>query len=760
MKYTLQLVFISLLFLSTNHINAQSSFYHSDTIQEIRINFTQSNWDHLLDSLYVEGEKNRILCSLEINGEPFDSVGIRYKGFSSVSVNRQKNPFNIKLDYIKGNQNYEGFDKIKLSNVIQDPSFLREVMAYEIGRKYMPSSRANFAKIYVNSVYWGLYTNVEAVNKDFVSNHFGSRGNAFFKCNPEELDFDGENSNLGNSPGTDSTDYYPFYDKESDYGWTNLYELIDILNDSPEDIEDILNVDRALWMHAYNYAIINFDSYVGYAQNYYLYQDDNGQFNPILWDLNQSFASYRLTDASEHFEGFSIVEAKTMDPLLHYSSVSVYPRPLMRNLFENDTYRRMYIAHLRTIIEENFTTLDFASRGQFLQDLIENAVLADTNKFYSDSDFYTNLDTTVSDLVEYPGLIDLMEDRTTYLQGYAGYQGAPTISNHTVSPTTISIGDDIWINADITDADTVILAYRFGGNGLFQKIEMLDDGTQNDGAANDGVYGAQLMHVGNAVHYYIYAQNDTSGQFSPQRAAYEYYTIQTNISPGNVVINELMASNSSTVADEAGEYDDWIELYNNTNFEISTAGLYLSDDTSKLKKWAFPDVSIAPNGYVVVWADEDSPQGSLHANFKLSASNGETLTLVDESENIIDSVSFGAQVEDFSYGRIPNGTGPFIGMSASFGQENSLTFSTPNPLAKTFDIFPNPVSDILYVKFETTIPNQIQLYAMDGKLLQTHQINPGKTNAELYVGNLPDGLYLVSVRYADFISNQKVVIQQ
>ena len=52
----------------------------------------------------------------------YDSVGVRYKGFSSVSVNRVKNPFNIKLDYIIEGQDHQGIDKIKLSNVISDPS--------------------------------------------------------------------------------------------------------------------------------------------------------------------------------------------------------------------------------------------------------------------------------------------------------------------------------------------------------------------------------------------------------------------------------------------------------------------------------------------------------------------------------------------------------------------------------------------------------------------------------------------------------------
>ena len=423
------LFLIIILFIGNQKcLLAQTDYFAVDSIREIKIYFSQSNWDHILDSLYVAGQEDRMLANVILDGSAYDSVGIRYKGFSSVSVTRVKNPFNIKLDYIR-NQNHNGIEKIKLGNVIQDPSFVREVLSYEISRKYMPASKANYAKVFINDVYWGLYTNVESVNKSFLNKHFGSKENTFFKCNPDNLDLYGENANLGNSPGTDSTSYYPYYDIKSDFGWTDLYNLIDTLNNSPNNIEKILNVDRTLWMHAINYSLINFDSYVGYAQNYYLYQDDNGRFNPIIWDLNMSFASYRLADASIHFSGFNIQEAKEMDPLLHYNNVSVYPRPLMRNLFTNNRYRKMYIAHMRTIMQENFNNQSYKARAQYMQGLIDICVANDTNKFYSYNDFIDNLNVTVSDLVDYPGITDLMDARTIYLNTYPGFQGAPSISN-------------------------------------------------------------------------------------------------------------------------------------------------------------------------------------------------------------------------------------------------------------------------------------------------------------------------------------------
>ena len=289
---------ILFLLIFTNSIFSQNDFYDTDSLREIRISFYDSNWDYLLDSLYIKGDNDRILASVTIDGNFYDSVGVRYKGFSSVSVDRVKNPFNIKLDYVIDGQNHQGFDKLKLANAYQDPSFVREVLSYEVCRKYMPSPKANYANVFINDTLWGLYTNVEAINKDFLVKNYNSKYNPFFKCNPKNIDIQvgGENSNLSQSHGTDSLDYFPYYDQKSNFGWLTLYNLIDTLNNYIDSIDNILNVNRTLWMHALNYAMVNFDSYIGYAQNYYLYYDNAKQWNPIIWDLNMSFGSFRLTD--------------------------------------------------------------------------------------------------------------------------------------------------------------------------------------------------------------------------------------------------------------------------------------------------------------------------------------------------------------------------------------------------------------------------------------------------------------------------------
>ncbi len=431
----------------------------------------------------------------------------------------------------------------------------------------------------------------------------------------------------------------------------------------------------------------------------------------------------------------------------------------MRNLFANDTYRRMFMAHLRTIIEENFATQEYAERASTFQNLIETAVLEDENKFYSNEDFTNNLQSTVSDLVDYPGITDLMDARTTYLQNYEGYQGAPDIMEWGHSPQNATIGGQIWINATTSNAEDMTLAYRFGGNGLFQKVAMSDNGTQNDGAANDGVFGVQLENIGSTVEYYFYAENETAGIFSPQRAAYEYHILQAQVETSEgLVINELLASNDAVMADEAGEYDDWIELYNTSNTEISTVGLYLSDNENSLQKWALPETTIPSNDYLIIWADEDGSQGDFHANFKLS-SGGETLTLSTESGEILDVVIFGEQTTDISYGRFPNGTGPFGGMPPTFNADNSMIVGIEDWREMGISLFPNPAQSTIYLQFDHEIPLQYQLFSSNGQLVKSESIVAQTSTLEVAVGDVLEGLYVLQLVFEDAILTEKIIIQ-
>ena len=745
-----------LLFFSSMMLFAQEGFYSTNMIRDIRISFAQNNWDEILDSLYVAGDKERIQATLFIDGIQYDSVGVRYKGYSSASVDRVKNPFNIKLNYLIEGQDHQGIDKIKLSNVIQDPSFLREVLSYEIARKYMPASESNFANVYVNDTLLGLYSNVEAVNSEFLEKHFNTAKNVLVKGNPETINLFGENSNLSQTPGMDSLAYTSLYSMQSDYGWTTLYNFIDTLNNHEAEIDKVLNVDQALWLHALNYTLINFDSYVGYAQNYYLYQDQAGRFNPIIWDLNMSLGSFRLTDASVYFDGFSIEQAKTLDPLSHYNEFSVFPRPLLRKLFNTSRYRKMYLAHIRTIVQENISNQAYLDRAETLHQLIDESVQNDANKFYTYADFQNNLYGTVSDFIDYPGIVDLMEGRADYLSDYQGFQGPPDIENVSVFPEAPVSNDMLFITVQASNASEVILFYRTRPEIVFEELLMNDEGIDGDTLAGDGIFSSQFLFQGRDVDYYIYVENDSAGAFLPQRAAYEYYTIEGQLNPGDIIINELMASNVDVVADADGSYEDWIELLNTTENELFLGGLYLSDDATNLSKWALPNQGLPAGSYIIIWADSQQDQGASHANFKLSSA-GESLFLSDARQVLIDSVLFSEQIENVSYGRMPNGYGDFTFLSPTFKKSNDGANLIPLDDALVFNLYPNPVLDVLYFEIESQSNSTIQIIDVLGRVVFKYDLSVGIISGELSVSDLNAGLYLVSVRSNNTVMSKKMV---
>ena len=740
------------LFLLIATMSFGQEFYDLNTIQTIEITFAQTNWDQLLDNAYATTGDYILAESVTINGEVFDSVGVKYKGNSTYQSNQVKNPFHIELDTYKDHQ-LEAYTDIKLSNVAKDPSFLREVLSYQILRQYMDAPLSNYANVFVNGNLIGLYSNSEAVSKKFVNSRFYSKKNTFVKCNPPA----GAGPQSNDFPnlvylGSDSSAYYDAYELKSDYGWEELINLCDDLANNINNIEEILDVDKALWMLAFNNVMVNLDSYSGgFKQNYYLYRDDYGRFLSVVWDLNESIGRFSMAGGTGNNLN-STTAKQQMDHLLHINDADF---PLIQKLLSVPTYKRMYLAHMKTMLLENFDNDSYIATAEALQTLIDADVQADNNKFFTYANFTSNLNSDINGGPgpgggATPGITNLMDGRNDYLLGLSDFtQTDPTISSITTSNSSPIINETIVITSAIMDADDVTFGYRTELGAPFTKLEMFDDGAHNDGAAGDGVYGTDLTITNAFVQYYIYAENNNAGKFSPQRAQYEYYTLTattTNPTVGDLVINEFMASNDVTVADQDGEFDDWIEFYNNSSTTIDLEGYYLSDDANDLQKWAFlPGAIIEGNSYAIVWADNDETQTGLHASFKLSAS-AESIFLSKTDGTIVDEVSYVNQTSDISYGRIPNGTGNFQTMSPTFNSENMGVTSISNTPLETFNLkaTPNPANDHFFLEIDGNEGEElnISVYNLNGIVIFQDVISKNKF---IHTHDWAAGMYIVRV---------------
>lgn len=124
-----------------------------------------------------------------------------------------------------------------------------------------------------------------------------------------------------------------------------------------------------------------------------------------------------------------------------------------------------------------------------------------------------------------------------------------------------------------------------------------------------------------------------------------------------VLINEVMASNGETLADEDGDYEDWIELYNPGPSAVNLEGFGLSDDYDDPFQWIFPDVVIEPEGFLLVWAsnkDRRVPGEPLHTNFAI-ARDGEEVLLTTPEGVRADELAPREIPRDISLGRRPDG---------------------------------------------------------------------------------------------------------
>lgn len=184
MKY-IAIFILALCFTTLNAQTSETNFYDVGHISEIKLTIKQGNFSSVLDSMKVYGS-GMIVGDATIDGTPLKNVGIRYRGNSSYGFGNKRNPWHIKLNYINKSQEYQGMSSIKLSNSLRDPSMVREVLGFEIARKYMVAPRCNYTKLYINNQYVGLYVSVESIDKEFIGKNNAARFNTFFKCSPDE----------------------------------------------------------------------------------------------------------------------------------------------------------------------------------------------------------------------------------------------------------------------------------------------------------------------------------------------------------------------------------------------------------------------------------------------------------------------------------------------------------------------------------------------------------------------------------------------
>ena len=378
------------LIIYTTFLSAQNpgdQVFSELHIFEVRFHFDQIDF---LDSLHHSHETGEYIPGdVTIDGVLYENVGIRYKGHSSyLFYPGEKKPFRIKFNKFKDHL-FDGMKKISLNNGWGDPTMIREKIHLDfLQEQGIPAPRANFAQVYIDSVYWGFYSLVEHVDKVFLKSWFSDNDGNLYKAEKSTLEWQGQNQ----------VNYYEDLElktNEKENNWSDLIHFLDILNNTPDSelerrLEMVFNPDPYLTSWAVDNLFVNLDSYLGSATNYYLYNNPlKSQFEWIAWDVNLSFAAR---------SGISDLD------LLY----AIPQRPLMMRLLAQEKYKNRYLEIVNSFVENYFNSETLFPKIDQLAQFIKEDYLADTQKMYSNEEIITAID---QDIKNAPGLKSFILER-------------------------------------------------------------------------------------------------------------------------------------------------------------------------------------------------------------------------------------------------------------------------------------------------------------------------------------------------------------
>lgn len=186
----------------------------------------------------------------------------------------------------------------------------------------------------------------------------------------------------------------------------------------------------------------------------------------------------------------------------------------------------------------------------------------------------------------------------------------------------------------------------------------------------------------------------------------------------DIIINEFMADNITTLRSSDGNYYDWIELFNRSDKAVNINGWYISDDTENVKKYSFPtDIEIPAGGYILIYCSGNnaSPDNEIHVPFKLSAYE-ESVVLADANGRTLDKVTYQRQSADKSLARDDEGNfnicdKPTPGFPNTDAGYDEFTASVKAPLSALYisEMMGNNANTVISIDGKNTYPDYIEL---------------------------------------------------
>jgi len=712
----------------------------------------------------------------EYINDTLEQVGFRLRG--NTSRTSQKKSFKLDFNHFVSGRDFYGLEKINLNGEHNDVSIIRSKLSWDIFNSIgMVATRANHIEVYINDTYYGLYISVEHIDDTFLSRNFDNGSGNLWKCLwPANLGYRGSNPS-DYHPWVDDNRPYDLKTNDDEYDFTQLARLIHIINNDPDSLEHVLDVSEFIKYLAINILTGGWDDYRSLQNNFYLYHQPNiDRFLLIPYDYDNTFG----------VDWFS-VDWDNIDPYSYYL-IADTDRPLADIIFDNEHYRNLFSRYLQFYIDHVFNIDEWGDWIDNTKEMIDSSAYYDTYRTldygFTYNDFINSFSASnYTNQHIKTGLKEFIINRVSSLENQITFSdGNPLVYKYWIEPEIPLAGDSITIHAaayGYPDIQNINLIVHNFTNGTYDSYSMNYEPVLNTSSPEEledhwVITIPPILNVGNIGIRFLSTNTEGVTGVSPQIGEWMIRIPSSSITE-NIFINEFLAKNNTVNVDEFSENDDWLELYNNSSDTINLHNHYLSDDLDNLTKWKFSDndILVAPNDYLLIWCDNDESQGVLHTNFKLSSS-GEFIALTNpDGQTIIDTLFFGTQIEDVSFGRFPDGSSQWIEMSPTPGSSNIEGLSTNNSLMIPIQYFlypnyPNPFNPI--TSFVYDLPSQsqvkISIYNTLGheiKTLVNREQNYGSYTIhwdgnDKYGNKVSSGVYLYHLNANSFNQTRRMIL--
>jgi CotH kinase protein/Secretion system C-terminal sorting domain len=409
MKKMYLLAFLSIVFASKQNAQniAYRNLYDDKKVHKVYINLPADSLVWLYKNVTYDGNiKADFVFDDGIIKDTVKNIGFRLRG--NTSRDAAKKSFKIKFNALTKGIKYQGVKEINLNGNHNDPTMVREKLFYDVwNRSGLPERRVSFVKVYLNNAYYGVYTNTEELDDQWLKRVFKTDTGNLYKCTyPATLAYLGDNQAtykaLKNSTVTGGR-VYDLKTNETIDDYSRLVNTIKTLNlvgVTDAQAYSVLNVNDFLKAYAIEVSCGHWDDYAYNKNNFFLYDNPlSNKFEFISYDADNSFGVNFL---SPDWSNRNI-----------YTWHTKANAPVVDQLIKSKYFRNLYGVYTKNLIENVLKNID--PRIDSLRELIKEDARTDAYRTrdynFTYQNFYDNFDFTPIGPAKY-GLKQFLKLRT------------------------------------------------------------------------------------------------------------------------------------------------------------------------------------------------------------------------------------------------------------------------------------------------------------------------------------------------------------